>query len=174
MKRVIIPFLAGVAIIPLAAVTLMTPTPRLVWNATASTPIGLYWIAPVPAPELGDLVAVRPPEQIARLMDERGYLPFNALLMKRVVALSGTEICRRGLRVFVAGKEIARAKRTDARGRSLSQWNGCRRLGPDEVFLVNKDVSDSLDGRYFGPFPKSSIVGLAHPFWIDDENGGRR
>ncbi|NDB69286.1 MAG: S26 family signal peptidase, partial [Methylocystaceae bacterium] len=85
----------------------------------------------------------------------------------------GTEICRRASHIFVAGKEIAQAKEVDRQGRSLPQWLGCHWLRSDEVFLINPNVQDSLDGRYFGPFPKSSIVGRAYPIWIDDEKGSR-
>ncbi len=158
----------------IAALGLITPTPRLVWNVSASAPIGLYWIDPVAAPKLGDLLAIRAPEDIARLMDARGYLPANALLLKRAVALSGTKICRDGERVIVAGRVIALAKSADAQGRRLPVWSGCQRLADDEIFLVNAEVKDSLDGRYFGPFPKNSIVGLARPVWTHDESCGRR
>ncbi len=158
----------------LIGVTLSRLQTMLVWNVSASAPVGLYWIKPAIFPNMGDLLAVQAPEQIARLMDERDYLPFNAVLLKRVAALSGSEICRRGMNIFVAGKMIAQAKKVDAKGRSLPQWQGCRQLGPDEIFLVNADVPDSLDGRYFGPFPKSSIVGLARPIWTDEGNDARR
>ena len=107
-------------------------------------------------------------------MDERGYLPLGALLLKHVAALPDAEICRRGVHIFVNGKEIAQAKKSDGQGRLLPQWHGGRRLRSDEVFFVNADVPDSLDGRYFGPFPKSSIVGLAHPLWTDEEKRRRR
>ena len=75
--------------------------------------------------------------------------------------------------ILVAGREIARVKLRDSQGRALPQWRGCRKLGDDELFLVNADVPDSLDGRYFGPFPKHAIVGLAHPIWIDRAEDGR-
>lgn len=158
----------------IAAIGLIKPRPRLVWNASASAPLGLYWIAPVEVPKLGDLLSLRTPEKITRLMDERGYLPPNALLLKRVAALPGTKICREGERVMVAGKVIALAKRADAQGRRLPVWSGCQRLTDDEIFLINADVTDSLDGRYFGPFPRNSIVGLARPIWTDDSSKGRR
>lgn len=102
------------------------------------------------------------------------YLPMNALLLKRVAALSGEKVCREGERVIVAGKVIALAKRTDAQGRRLPAWQGCQRLADDEIFLVNVNVKDSLDGRYFGPSLKNSIIGLAHPIWTDDVSAGRR
>lgn len=74
MKRVIISFLAGAAIVPLAAVTLIRPTPRLIWNATSGAPIVLYWVASASTPRIDDLLEVRAPETIACLTDERGYM----------------------------------------------------------------------------------------------------
>jgi conjugative transfer signal peptidase TraF len=170
-----IPWLmTSATVVLIASISLIKPTPRLVWNASASAPIGLYWIVPAEAPRVGDLLAIRAPEKIAQLMDERGYLPKNALLLKRVSALTGTKICREGERVIVAGRVIALAKSADAQGRRLPVWSGCHRLADDEIFLINAGVADSLDGRYFGPFPKNSIVGLARPARTLDESGGRR
>jgi type IV secretory pathway protease TraF len=42
-----------------------------------------------------------------------------------------------------------------------------------EVFLMNWEVRDSLDGRYFGPVPASSVIGRALPLWTDEEGDGR-
>jgi conjugative transfer signal peptidase TraF len=172
MNKTIIFLLAGGTLVLNASVALIDPEPKFVWNATASAPKGLYWAAPFDCLKPGTLLIVRPPSNIARFMDDRGYLPLGALLLKRIAALSGMEICRHSADVFVAGKKIAQTKDTDAQGRFLPQWSGCHRLQPDEIFLVNANVQDSLDGRYFGPFPKSSIVSLAYPIWVDDENDG--
>jgi conjugative transfer signal peptidase TraF len=175
MRRVIVlSFLASVTITQMTIVTLLKPQPLLVWNTTASAPKGLYRVVSANNLKLGDLMIVKLPASEASFMNDRGYLPLGALLLKRVAALSGAEICRRGDRIFVKGKEIAQAKKSDGQGRPLPQWHGCRRLRPDEVFFVNADVPDSLDGRYFGPFPMSSIVGFAYPLWTDEEKSRRR
>ena len=173
MRKLSVCLVAGSSILLIAISSLLAPSPRLVWNASASAPVGLYRIEPVNAQKVGDLLAVKAPERIARFMAARDYLPINALLLKRVAALSGTRICRLDDRILVAGREIARAKLRDSQGRALPQWRGCRRLGDDELFLVNAGVPDSLDGRYFGPFPRRAVVGLAHPLWIDAVNDGR-
>ena len=44
--------------------------PRLVWNASASVPIGFYTIAPADRLMVPDLVAVMPPEPLAAFMIE--------------------------------------------------------------------------------------------------------
>ena len=38
---------------------------------------------------------------------------------------------------------------------------------------MNPGVPDSLDGRYFGPLPASSIIGRAVPLWTDEGHDGR-
>jgi type IV secretory pathway protease TraF len=38
---------------------------------------------------------------------------------------------------------------------------------------MNWSVPDSLDGRYFGPIPTSSVIGRALPLWTDEEGDGR-
>ena len=58
-------------------------------------------------------------------------------------------------------------------GRDLPVWQGCRVIGDGEIFLMNWEVGDSLDGRYFGPIPASSVIGRALPLWTDEEGDGR-
>src|SRR3546814_1305816 len=58
-------------------------TPRLIWNASASTPIGLYSLDRPPRLDVTDLVAVEAPEPLASFLAERGYLPRGVPLMKR-------------------------------------------------------------------------------------------
>ena len=53
------------------ASSLVEPRPILVWNATASTPRGLYCIAPLTDLQAGDLVLVQPDPASAALYAER-------------------------------------------------------------------------------------------------------
>jgi type IV secretory pathway protease TraF len=61
----------------------------------------------------------------------------------------------------------------DRSGRPLPDWQGCRVIATGDVFLMNWDVPDSLDGRYFGPIPVSSVIGRAVPLWTDEDGEGR-
>jgi len=146
--------------------TLFHPTPRLIWNASASVPVGFYAVRPAGVLYVGELVVVRPPELLARFLANRGYLPKGVPLLKRVLALPGQTVCRTDRTITVDGATVGKALERDRRGRALPVWQGCRVVPADEVFLMNRQSEDSLDGRYFGPLPAATIVGRAEPLWI--------
>ncbi|WP_254621005.1 S26 family signal peptidase [Sphingomonas sp. CL5.1] len=137
----------------------------LVWNASASVPVGLYRIAPAGAVSRGMVAAVRPLPDIARLMTARGYLGSHALLLKPVAAIAGQTVCRAGFVITIDGWPVATALRTDRIGRSLPVWTGCRVLPAGTVFLLARSVPASFDGRYFGPVANTRIAGRAIPVW---------
>jgi len=141
------------------------PMPRLLWNASASVPVGLYGVEPVGKLAVADLVVAIAPRPLATLFAQRGYLPLSVPLIKRILALPGQFVCRTGLLITVDGKAVGAALAHDSRGRALPVWQGCRRIARDEVFLMNTDAAASLDGRYFGPIPITAIVGRALPLW---------
>ena len=139
--------------------------PRLLWNATASAPIGLYVVQPDPRPKVGDLLVVRPDPVLARWMVERRYIGRNVPLVKRVAAVPGARVCRSGPQISVAGEAAATALSQDHLGRGLPVWSGCRTLGPGQLFLLNAAPA-SLDGRYFGPTFTTAVVGRVVPLWL--------
>jgi conjugative transfer signal peptidase TraF len=159
------------ALIVGATLTVDLPT-ALIWNASASAPIGLYLIRPASTLVVSDLVAVTPPMELARFLDTRSYLPTGVPLVKRIAALPGQQVCRQGASITVDGAVLATARAHDRLGRALPSWQGCRRLAAGDVFLLNRHP-DSLDGRYFGPLPAHSIVGQAVPLLTDADGDGR-
>ncbi len=138
--------------------------PRLIWNATASAPVGLYWLR---AHEFrrGDLVLVQPPLRVATLAAERHYLPYGVPLVKRVAGTAGDTICAENHKIQINGSTVATALERDVRGREMPSWEGCRYL-QTEVFLLMSDAPDSFDGRYFGPVPATAVIGPLTPLWI--------
>ena len=146
---------------------------KLIWNVTASAPIGLYAVQPPDGIEITDLAVVAPPEPVASFLEAGGYVPRGVPLMKRVLALPGQKVCRENLLVTVNGIAMGTARERDSHGRNLPVWQGCRTIAEGEVFLMNWQSADSLDGRYFGPLPARSIVGRATPLWTDEEGHGR-
>ena len=144
------------------------PLPRLIWNATASVPIGLYTVHPANRLQIADLVVVRPPDALAQFLAGRGYLPDRVPMLKRVLALSGQIVCRNSRTITVDGIAMGDALDRDTRGRPLPVWQGCQRIADGEVFLMNWQSGVSFDGRYFGPLPMSTVIGRADPVWIGE------
>lgn len=147
------------------------PSPRLIWNASASAPIGLYSVSPIDRPTVGQLVAISPPPHWARWMAGRHYLPLGIPLLKHVAALPGQLVCRTGRAVSVDAEVIAFALSRDRLVRSLPDWQGCHQLRHDEIFAVNAAVPDSFDGRYFGPLPARSVIGAVSPIYTQAAPG---
>ena len=149
--------------------TMGQATPAYIWNASKSVPIGLYRLQPAGRLVVTELVAVLPPEPLATFLDLHGYLPIGVPMLKRVLALPGQTVCRKGQTIFVDAIDMGDALPRDKRGRPLPAWQGCRVVGADELFLMNWQSEDSLDGRYFGLVPQSSVIGKARPAWTREE-----
>lgn len=141
--------------------------PRLIWNASASAPIGLYRLHPGIPASIGNWVAIMPPPELARFMAERHYLPVGVPLLKRVGALPGQRVCRHGTVVTVDGQVVATALPHDRRGRALTSWQGCSTVPANALFLLNP-ATDSFDSRYFGAVPISGVQGVAMPVLTRD------
>lgn len=163
--------LAGMllAIGAIAVAAFVAPHPLVVWNASVSLPIGLYRVRPVDVLAVGDLVLARTPDDWVNEFAARGYLPAGVPLLKRVAAMSGSTVCRGGTRITIDGQAVATALERDRYGRLLPVWQECHQLTRDEIFLLIAEQSASLDGRYIGPTPLSSIIGRAEPLWIVEE-----
>jgi conjugative transfer signal peptidase TraF len=149
------------------------PMPRLLWNASASVPIGLYAVHPAGRLTAGELLVVRPPAALAQFMAARRYLALGVPLIKHVAALPGQIVCRSGRKITVDCIAEAEALDRDARGRKLPVWQACRKIQSGEVFLMNAGVPDSFDSRYFGPVPDSTIIGSATPLWLPGQQSSR-
>jgi conjugative transfer signal peptidase TraF len=147
------------------AAIFINPQKKLIWNASASAPIGLYRIERALHVDVTDLVVLMPPDDVARFMDERRYLPKGLPLLKRVLALSGTKVCRQGNAITAYDMVHGAALERDTRGRPLPVWQGCITIGKDQAFFMNWDSPDSFDSRYFGALPLTFVVGRAIPLW---------
>lgn len=156
--------LGGAGLVLLAAPPIYSPAPRLVWNASASAPIGLYWVWPGSRVARGDMVVARVPEPWRTLAARRRYLPANVPLVKRVAATRGALVCASGARILIDGKLAATRLGHDRARRPLPWWQGCRRLAEGEYLLL-MDAAGSFDGRYFGVSRASDIVGRTRLIW---------
>lgn len=164
LRRLRLAILGGAALVLLAVPPIYGPAPRLVWNASASAPTGLYWVWPGDAPARGEMAIAWPPPRWRALAAERHYLPANVPLVKRVAAAQGDLVCASGPEVSVNGVRVATRVERDPSGRALPWWQGCRRLGPSEYLLL-MDAPGSFDGRYFGISAGHDLIGRARLIW---------
>lgn len=154
----------GVMIAGVGLLAIPSPLPpAMVWNFSASAPIGLYTVKPGRWSR-GDRVAVRPDIALSSTLTAAGVLEKGRLLIKRVAATSGDVACREGMDVRVNGSLVATAGLTTTSGTMLPAWSGCQRLSEGEVFLLG-DGDRSFDARYFGVTPAASIIGPVRPIW---------
>ena len=155
----------------LSATIVMPPRPVLVWNASASAPVGLYRVIPSTRLATGDMVIARLPAAMRGLAAGRHYLPANVPLVKRVAALSGDTVCAHGAAVSVNGRRVAVRRMHDGAGRAMPWWSGCVTLSRGAALLLMTGSPDSFDGRYFGPTCPGLIVGKAHLVWASRVSG---
>jgi conjugative transfer signal peptidase TraF len=156
--------LVGLGAAALAATIALPPTPWLVWNVTASAPIGLYAIGGRSDIASGDMVLAPVPDRWRQFAADRRYIPVNVPLVKRVAAEAGDRVCALGQDIFINGRWIAERRETDGRGRPMPGWGGCETLHSGALFLL-ADSPDSFDGRYFGSSARSDIIGKASAIW---------
>lgn len=168
-RRLAIAALIGCSAVPLVASTLWNPPTLLVWNASASAPVGLYRLSAGPAARRGDMVVAWTPQPARGLAARRHYLPANVPLVKRVAAVTGDRVCAAESSVSINGRRVATRLRSDAAGRPMPWWSGCRRLRDGEYFLLMEHAS-SFDGRYFGVTGSSQLVGRAELLWAKPAN----
>lgn len=173
MRRLLTLAAMHLAVTPLLMQLLAPPHPVVVWNGSPSAPVGLYAVEHRDTFARGDLVVVRPPVPLADFLAERGYLPLGVPLVKHIAAAAGQRVCRRGRQVAIDGQQRADALDRDHLGRRLPTWSDCYQLGAGEIFALN-EAPDSLDSRYFGPLPTSSIIGVARPLWLPASSPGHR
>lgn len=169
MTRLAILALVVGAVICICFGNIFGPHPKLIWNASASAPIGFYAVLPSHPLKEGDFVIAVPPDGLAGFLDARHYLPKGVPLLKHVAALPGQIVCRRGAIVTIDGIVVAAALMRDRARRPLPKWRGCRAIAANEIFVLNRAIPDSLDGRYFGPLPVSTLIGRAKPLWTFTE-----
>jgi len=141
-------------------------TPWLVWNATASAPVGIYAIEHATPPHRGDLVLAELPETVRAFAANRGYLPLHVRLVKQIAALPNDRVCACESRITINEQIVALRLSSDTHHRPLPAWHGCHTLTRREVFLLIAHVPTSFDGRYFGPVSQNAILGKLTPLWL--------
>lgn len=155
----------GLLVGALLGTAAVPPAPLLLWNASPSAPVGLYFVRGGEYLRPGHMVVAWPPPSARRMAAERRYLPMNVPLVKRIAAAREDRICGVGSDVLVNGRLVARRLAADRLGRPLPAWQGCRTLEDGQFLLLMQERPDSFDGRYFGPSTDRDIVARAWLLW---------
>lgn len=161
-RRYVYVMLTAVSLI--LAPQVLHPGTRLVYNASASAPLGWYWIEPTQTIRRGDYVVVRLPAALAAWAEQRGYVPARVPLLKRVAARAGAAVCVRQDVLLIDGVPSARLLTHDGAGRVMPRHMPCRVLAAGELVLLNEHAA-SFDSRYVGPLLARSVLGRATPLW---------
>lgn len=156
---------AAAIVTALVATLLWPPRPLLVWNASASSPLGLYRVGRGDEARPGDMVVAWPPDFARELGARRHYLPRNVPLVKRVAAAAGDRVCAVGEAIFVNGRLSTLRRAADPSGRPMPWWTGCEDIAEGDVLLLTPEVADAFDGRYFGITTRRLVVGRARLIW---------
>lgn len=156
---------AAAASIALVATLLVTPRPVLLWNASPSSPLGLYLVSPRGRPRAGETIIAWAPPDARRLAALRHYLPSNVPLVKHVAAVSGDRVCAFGRTIFVNGRSSGIRRSRDLEGRKMPWWSGCRLLRQGELFLLVGNMPAAFDGRYFGVTRERDVIGQGRLLW---------
>jgi conjugative transfer signal peptidase TraF len=156
--------LAALSVTALVATLFWQPRPLLIWNASASAPVGLYAVGSPDHLRPGEMVIAWTPEPARALAARRRYLPSNVPILKRVAAAGGGRVCAVGEAIWVDGRHVVSRRESDGRGRLMPWWTGCHDLDQGEYFLLT-DSPDSFDGRYFGISDSRDLVGRAMLLW---------
>lgn len=170
--------LAGLSVFGFAALawaSFGTPPPRVIYNPSDSVAVGWYRVDPLdhkpgslPRPlSVDSIVLTQLPADAAVLAAQRRYLPAGIPLLKRVGAVAPQHVCIVAGQVRIDGVPVAVALPADRLGRPLPSLQLCRRLEPGELFLLSMTNPASFDSRYFGPVSASTVIGIAHPVWLE-------
>jgi conjugative transfer signal peptidase TraF len=141
--------------------------PVLLYNPSPSEPEGFYWRT-LEGPGVGKLIAFKVPAHgLKYARDHIDYVTRkNGSILKGVAAGPGDNVCARGGVLSINNQAAGIIAEQDRHGAALPKWNGCRRLGAGEWWVLSDRIPNSFDSRYFGPVPSANILGVYKPLWV--------
>lgn len=140
----------------------------VVYNHSASLPVGWYVVVPDKNYKVGDIVVFDLQEKARALAVNRGWIRENDLFMKRIGALEGVEYeITRGRQFLINRNVFGDVQNVDSLGRNMPEYIGKYIVPPNE-FLPVADIANSYDGRYYGTVPIENIRFKVIPLYIID------
>lgn len=156
----------GLALVALAAgAATSVRSPLVLWNGTPSEPEGLY-VLTRDAPAPGRLIAFQAPGAAFPYADRRLAYLHHVPILKEVAAIAGDRVCTDGGWLTINGRRRGGVLSADTGGRPLPRWIGCRAMRAGEIFAFSGRVRNSFDSRYYGPVPRSRVVGVFRPLLL--------
>ncbi|HQS03146.1 MAG: conjugative transfer signal peptidase TraF [Halothiobacillus sp. 24-54-40] len=157
-----------------AAVILLARGFGVFYNDTPSIPEGFWYSTGKPTPELGDYVALCPPDFAAKLALERQYLPAGRCpsgtvpLLKQVYATPFDLVKIEGDTLHVQHGQTAithpvNILKHDHEGRPLTQASGG--VLSAAQYWLGSPCPIGFDSRYFGAVPRKNIISVIQPLF---------
>lgn len=144
---------------------------KFIYNNTDSLPRGLYYIYKKDNYLYKDIVCIKIPLSVKKLVSERNYLPAKkSYFLKPIVAMEGDSVCVDNWEFSINNESKIKINKFDSSGRPLPKINFCKRLSNNQIFLASLSKNNSFDSRYFGPVNKNSVLGVSVPLWILSDN----
>jgi len=168
MRRNALLVCMGISVTALVAPGVWQARTRIAYNPSDSVARGWYRITPDVVPDslrVGSIVLARLPDSVAAFAAQRGYLPSDVPILKRIGAVAPQSVCVRAQVVRIDRDAVATTRLHDGAHRPLSAWAQCRPLAGGELFLLSNTNPVSFDSRYFGPIDSSAVLGVARPLW---------
>ncbi len=141
----------------------------LVWALSlclgASVPSGI--LAQQPAQ---DSTLQRSQQRLLEIRRERERLQQEMERLRGRVHSLASELTNIEQQVQTTGRIVSELDlQVAAMGSQIERTTADLIVAEDALFLMNSRSADSLDGRYFGPLPRSAVTGRAHPVWTKEE-----
>lgn len=143
----------------------------LVWNGSASAPVGFYMKAQDQTISLHDFVLVKTGTKLDSISSLYPTKP--TYLLKHVELIPGERYRVDGNKIFTERQTFLRQK-TSINGIKLPRLEDGVYVVPQGHYFVANFPEKSFDSRYFGPVPEEDIIQKVTPIIVVSEKTAER
>lgn len=167
IKSRVTKFFLIVITLELAVFVWMFCDSRLVYNTTASMPIGLYYKTSEPVVRKSIILAKPHKSDYILQAIKYGYISENEILLKRVIGIPGDKVRITQEGIYVNDDLIANTRIfvVDTNKRPLIYKTLDKTLMNNEYIIVG-DSEKSFDSRYFGIVTSDEVISTVVPLYV--------